>query len=502
MNKQYYFFSVYLLFISAIIQSQILQTTGSLHVPRDGAESQVMANGKVIVFGGTDGFVFDPHYYKSAEIYSPVTKTWAFTDSMSKPRKEFTSAILNDGRILAIGGSDSISYPLKSCEWYNPATAKWTAAASLNTARSGHKAVVMRNGNVLVVGGDDESAELFDPVSNKWTYVAALNLKHGAGLCLTRLTTGKILIVGGTTNATVAELYDPATGVWVTLPSLIVPRIYSSCVTLTDGRVLIYGTSISGYETTCEIYDPVTNSFKITGFLNVGRVHSPGILLDNGNVLTYGYGEIASNTKVIETFDPVKENWFAGSYTTIGGFLYGINKLQTGEILISGGISTTGNGSNATCFLIKPEEASGCTAPNVSYSVTATPSAICFGKDGVVKLSAYEPGVTYKAFINTIPVSAAVTNGNIIIPAGLLAIGKNIIRISAFKNGCNAMILTDTAQIIVTQNSVSKTKITTSGPLSSCKLTPAILTAATTSNGYWWSTDETTRSISLCGQSV
>ncbi|MGI0004846.1 MAG: galactose oxidase-like domain-containing protein, partial [Nitrososphaera sp.] len=62
---------------------------------------------------------------------------------------------------------------------------------------------------------------------------------------------GKILVIGGTTfqnsfanRIMEAELFDPVTETWTTLPQMTVPRLYhSSAILLADGRVWVAGTS-------------------------------------------------------------------------------------------------------------------------------------------------------------------------------------------------------------------------------------------------------------------
>jgi hypothetical protein len=66
----------------------------------------------------------------------------------------------------------------------------------------------------------------------------------------TILPTGQVLVTGGTSKKRgdrtgfvyAAELWEPATGTWVTLASMTTPRVYhSSAALLPDGRVLVAG---------------------------------------------------------------------------------------------------------------------------------------------------------------------------------------------------------------------------------------------------------------------
>ena len=140
---------------------------------------------------------------------------------------------------------------------YDPSTNTLVDTGVLNTKRSGHSATLLSNGTVLVVGGRDDatsggapgltSAEIYNPASGNWSYTGsmqALRSEHSA----TRLADGCVLVAGGrdyTPNVgriASAELYDPATGVWVSTGSLNEPRS-GQAVLLSDGRVLFPGGS-------------------------------------------------------------------------------------------------------------------------------------------------------------------------------------------------------------------------------------------------------------------
>ena len=72
-----------------------------------------------------------------------------------------------------------------------------------------------------------------------------------------------------------AELFDPATGNWMTTDPLNFARSGAAAITLADGRILVVGsgggeTGVSvdeGAFDSAEIYDPETESFSLTGTL-------------------------------------------------------------------------------------------------------------------------------------------------------------------------------------------------------------------------------------------
>src|SRR5215471_11248052 len=71
----------------------------------------------------------------AAPAASSTPGTWAKTGSMTTPREGQTAILLANGQVLVMGGSNS-SGALSSAELFNPATGKWTATDNMGAARS------------------------------------------------------------------------------------------------------------------------------------------------------------------------------------------------------------------------------------------------------------------------------------------------------------------------------------------------------------------------------
>jgi hypothetical protein len=184
----------------------------------------------------------------------------------------------------------------------------------------------------------------------------------------TRLSNGKVLIVGGATVPAQcppscgasgydpsAEIYDPTTGTFSFTGSLNIPRVLFTATLLSDGRVLIAGgfnnidpTTGNVVETgafpvlAAEIYDPTTGIFTPTGSLNTGRFGDTATLLNNGKVLIAGGSVSLTSTAYIATaeiYDPT-----AGIFTPTGSmtqsrYAHTTTLLSNGSVLIAGGYS-------------------------------------------------------------------------------------------------------------------------------------------------------------------
>src|SRR5439155_25622330 len=105
----------------------------------------------------------------------------------------------------------------------------------------------------------------------------------------TLLNSRKVLVEGRDNSSYLssAELYDPATGSWVTTGSLVTARYNHTATLLPNGKVLVAGRGgVNRIET--EVYDPATGRWSNTGSLSVSRESHTATLLPSGRVLVAG----------------------------------------------------------------------------------------------------------------------------------------------------------------------------------------------------------------------
>ncbi len=158
-----------------------------------------------------------------------------------------------------------------------------------------------------------------------WSHTGNLNT-YRYGHTATLLSDGKVLVFGSSelpsTNS--AEVYDPTSGTWSTTGSLNFAFSRRTATLLPSGKVLVAGgvgldngimpVSVNS----AELYDPATGTWTTTGSLNTGRAYHTATLLPSGKVLVAGgqafsgplnyFAELNS----AELYDPATGRW---SYT-------------------------------------------------------------------------------------------------------------------------------------------------------------------------------------------
>jgi hypothetical protein len=210
-----------------------------MHHERAGAAAVTLTDGRVLVVGSGAFAVtrLEDEAFVSAEIYDPrtgrfsrtgglppvdrealVTRGIQLPDGDGKPWSLGTLVALPDGGALLVGNTRvwddraELTRVLRFDAW----TGTWTDAA-------------------------DPWASFLDGTSGQWLATPG-NRRHAA--LAARLADGRVLVAGGESAGTVArtaELFDPATGTWLTLPDMPSERADGDAVRLDDGSVMLVG---------------------------------------------------------------------------------------------------------------------------------------------------------------------------------------------------------------------------------------------------------------------
>lgn len=111
----------------------------------------------------------------NTEIFNPKTNSFIPTGQMKYSRSQFTATLLNDGRVLVVGGvNKEHEFGIAPAEIFDPKTDSFTVTGALKNKRYDHSAILLSNGKVLIVNGtyghgidlkELKEAELFDPTT-------------------------------------------------------------------------------------------------------------------------------------------------------------------------------------------------------------------------------------------------------------------------------------------------------------------------------------------------
>ncbi len=226
-----------------------------MSVARGGQRTVALGNGRTLAVGGFDAF---GAALAAAEIHDPTPGpdgSWSATGSLAHPRQSHAAVRLADGRVLVAGGSAGSEggyATLAACEIYDPSAGTFSAAASLPAPRSGAAGALLPDGRVLLAGGAGaggaasfHDALAYDPVADTWSPVGSTG-SGGPGVSLTALANGCFLLAGGAEmpgqeTLDEADLFDPSTGTFQALEPMVHSRTNHPAIPLEDGRVLLPG---------------------------------------------------------------------------------------------------------------------------------------------------------------------------------------------------------------------------------------------------------------------
>jgi hypothetical protein len=174
--------------------------------------------GKVLFYSG-DAEVGLP---LESYVWDPATGS---TEKQTLDENLFCSgaAILEDGRVLVLGGATTPGSPIASAHIFDPSTSTWSKTVPMSRARWYPTAVKLADGRVLAVSGrgGEDGIEVYDPTANAWTTVDGVShsfVEYYPSLHL--LPTGEIFNSGTGWTQRLATptgfiaMTGPASGAW------------------------------------------------------------------------------------------------------------------------------------------------------------------------------------------------------------------------------------------------------------------------------------------------
>lgn len=307
------------------------ETNSLLKLGRSGHSMTLLKNGQVLVAGG---------HSNTLEIINPNNLSSQFLNvKMKDYRSQHTATLLQDGRVLIVGGyMDFIDFAIRSnhisnsVEIYNPQDGSLQTVAEMIVPRAEHTATLLDDGRVLIVGGYSKNqmidiVEIFDPRTNKISILNNITKISRSGHTAIKLNDGTVLISGG---YDFDQIFTPGQDnkLMKGLKSLIIfdPqynsfRVLNDSLTeglgniqsslMSDGRVLLIGGETNGaffdglklivgsVRKDIQIYDPNSESVYSAGQLAHGRTWFTANNIGQNSVLVIGgFGDNGSYSSV------------------------------------------------------------------------------------------------------------------------------------------------------------------------------------------------------------
>ncbi len=164
----------------------------------------LLDDGNVLVIGGNT---------KQAEIYDYKQNKFIVLDNELNYKRigGATLTKLFDGRILIVGGNNNWDSKIltkikrkiiEQVEIYDPITKTFSVIANMNIPRTAHTSILLEDGRVLVLGGYDANykqvleIEMFNPNTSKIEVVSKINDNNIQWFGFTKISNKKILLIG------------------------------------------------------------------------------------------------------------------------------------------------------------------------------------------------------------------------------------------------------------------------------------------------------------------
>ena len=258
-----------------------------------------LGDGRLFVPGG---HIRDGTGEKLAHIFDYRNNTWTRVADMNAGRWYPTATTLANGDVLVSSGSTMRYNANQVFQVWQDATSAWRTLTAANLSLPLYPFMHLApNGKVFNSGPNTTTRYLDTAGAGAWTILGNRATFRDYGSSVQYLPGKIILIGGGDPPVNTAEVIDLNAGspAWRPVGSMAFGRRMLNATLLPDGKVLVTGgTSGAGFNDACnavfaaEIWDPVTEQFTTLPPAAERRLyHSTGVLLPDGRVLTGGGGQ-------------------------------------------------------------------------------------------------------------------------------------------------------------------------------------------------------------------
>lgn len=305
-----------------------LMDTSEVILPRFGHYAWLLSDGRVLIGGGFTSSVAND--VEEFQIYDPETNSWLLITPDERQSTMTSIVKLSENRYMFIGIAASGEELAGAAEIFDTDKQSWRQLPSPSTVRPSPATVMLQDGRVLVIGGWDirdydgsrppvylKDTEIFDPDTETWQQAASMN--HTASQqAVALLQDGRVMVVHSFLSS--AEIYDPADDSWMLTAEIDGIPYSPRAVVLSDGRVLLTGVISDELEDSRHIerYDPDTDTWIPIDPETGEEIEAPKI--------------------VSEIYDPANDTWTATEAMDEVHTSHTITLLPDGRAIVTGGL--------------------------------------------------------------------------------------------------------------------------------------------------------------------
>lgn len=355
------------------VDAQVPDPTGFVPSPamataRSSHSATLLADGRVWVVGG---FGRSGRALATTEIFDPQTGSWSPGPSLSEARANHVAVSLPSGRVLIAGGGldNNVGGPsgrgiLASAVLFEPNEGRLVPIAPLAEGRSHAAAILLDDGRVLVIGGSSGlhttqpsfgdalgTSEIYDPAAGLWSPGPSLNIPRYLHSLL-RLSDGEIAVIGGSDQNEAellqVEIVQPSDGSRRDGPNLSAGRVFHATAPLASGRGLIVCGKQANirFLNTSELLESdgarLVAATPLPGDSRTAPTLSP---LPSGRALLAGglHGSTAGFYNLADAYlyDETVPSWTPIGPLAEARVLHSATVLEDGSVLICGGFGDT-----------------------------------------------------------------------------------------------------------------------------------------------------------------